>query len=150
MAKGLALARAIGLKWPAAANDPETSAETTVDDTLTARVIDAEPAHRPADDPTAAMVDALSQALLDTTVEGTAVATDEARELATRESVTHDAVTAIEADIASLLASMNAVSDADAAAADPAIDAEDATVALLGELDRLWRADPMVGRADAA
>jgi hypothetical protein len=141
----LALARAIGLKWPAVANDPETYAETTVEAASTAEVIDVEPVHMPADDPSAVMADALSQALLDTEPQGTGLAIGELRE-----SVTNDAITAIEADIASLLASMNAASTVDATEADPVIDAEDATLALLGELDRLWRADPMVGSADAA
>jgi hypothetical protein len=141
MAKGLALARVIGLKWPAAASDEDTEAETAVEAALGGKVIEAEPVHLTAGDAAAAVADALSQALLDAPGQGTAVAAGDVRE-----SVTNDAITAIEADIASLLANMNAVNDADA----PAIDAEDATLALLGELDRLWQADPMVGNASAA
>jgi hypothetical protein len=145
MAKGLALARAIGLKWPAAANDPETHVETTVQEAPAAEIVDVEPVHRPVDDASPVMADALSQALLDTTARGTDQAIGELRE-----SVTNDAITAIEADIASLLASMKSADAPDAAEANPPVDAEDATLALLGELDRLWQADPMVGRADAA
>jgi hypothetical protein len=143
MAKGLALARAIGLKWPVAADEPETGAET-VEEAVTGEIIDAEPVHPEPDAPSAAMIDALSQALLDSPAEGTTVVTGELRE-----SVTNDAITAIEADIASLLSSMTAVGDVSAVDADSA-DAEDTTLALLGELDRLWQADPLVGNADAA
>jgi hypothetical protein len=70
-----------------------------------------------------------------------------------RRTVTAEAIDAIEADIASLLASLDAppraaepiVDDGDeglAGAADDDVDA--ATLVLLSELDRLWRADPMV------
>jgi hypothetical protein len=144
MAKGLALARAIGLKWPVATDEPEAEAETTVEEAVTHESIKAEPAHLAPDAPSAAMFDALSQALLDSPVQGTAVAGE------LRESVTNDAITAIEADIASLLSSMNVVGEVEAVDADPAEDAEDTTLALLGELDRLWQADPLVGNADAA
>jgi hypothetical protein len=145
MAKGLALARAIGLKWPAAASDQDADADTIVEKALTAELVDAEPVPLPATDPSAAMADALSQTLLETTGQGTAIAAGDLRE-----SVTNDAITAIEADIASLLASMNAVTETDAAGPDGTIDAEEATLALLGELDRLWQADPMVSSANAA
>ena len=63
----------------------------------------------------------------------------------TRKSVTTAAINAIEDDIASLLATMNSEGGAD-----DGIDAEDATLALLGELDRLWSADPMVCASSAA
>jgi hypothetical protein len=145
MAKGLALARAIGLKWPVAADEPEIEAETTVEEAVPTEIIGAEPAQPGPDAPSAAMIDALSQALLDSPAQGTAVAAGELRE-----SVTNDAITAIEADIASLLSSMTAVGDVSAVDADSAVDAEDTTLALLGELDRLWQADPLVGNADAA
>jgi hypothetical protein len=155
MAKGLALARVIGLKWPAAASDQATEAETVAKPARTGKVIDADPVHLSASDASAAVTDALSQALFDSAGQGTAIAAGDMRE-----SVTNDAITAIEADIASLLASMNAVSEsdakgsdakaADASGADETVDAEDATLTLLGELDRLWQADPMVGNASAA
>jgi hypothetical protein len=145
MAKGLALARAIGLKWPVAADEPETGAETIVEEAVTVGVIDAEPGHLAPDAPSAAMFDAVSQALLDSAAKGTAVAAGDLRE-----SVTNDAITAIEADIASLLSSMTAVGEVSAVDADSPVDVEDMTLALLGELDRLWQADPLVGNADAA
>lgn len=152
MAKGLALARVIGLKWPAAASDQGMEAEAAAEPALAGEVIDAEPARLSTGEASAAVTDALSQALFDSGGQGTAIATGEARE-----SVTNDAITAIEADIASLLASMNAVSNSDAmgpeangADTSETVDAEDATLALLGELDRLWQADPMVGNASAA
>ena len=143
MAKGLALARAIGLKWPTVADDQDAEADTTVEKALTGEIIDVEPGHPAAGDSSVAMADALSAALRESGSQGTAIAIGDVRE-----SVTNDAITAIEADIASLLANMNAVTDA--AGPDGAIDAEDATLALLGELDRLWQADPMVGKASAA
>jgi len=152
MAKGLALARVIGLKWPAAESDQGMEAEAAAEPALAGEVIDAEPARLSTGEASAAVTDALSQALFDSGGQGTAIATGEARE-----SVTNDAITAIEADIASLLASMNAVSNSDAmgpeangADTGETVDAEDATLALLGELDRLWQADPMVGNASAA
>ncbi len=66
-----------------------------------------------------------------------------------RTAVTVDAITAIEADIASLLASMSELSDAPPATIASTSDneGEDVTLALLSELDRMWQADPMVGAA---
>jgi hypothetical protein len=70
-----------------------------------------------------------------------------------RDAVTMDAITAIEADIASLLSSMSELSDARPATDRPAVtsesddDGDDATLTLLSELDRLWQADPMVSAA---
>ena len=155
MAKGLALARVIGLKWPAAESDQGMEAEAAAEPALAGEVIDAEPVRLSTGEASAAVTDALSQALFDSGGQGTAIATGDARE-----SVTNDAITAIEADIASLLASMNAVSNSDAMGPEAngadtgetaeTVDAEDATLALLGELDRLWQADPMVGNASAA
>ena len=71
-----------------------------------------------------------------------------------REAVTVDAISAIEDDIASLLSTMSELSDARpvavsaAAAGDEGEDGDDATLTLLSELDRLWRADPMIGAAN--
>jgi hypothetical protein len=68
-------------------------------------------------------------------------------------TVTAEAINAIEADIASLLASLDAprrpaepiVDDGDEGlAGTPDDDVDAATLVLLSELDRLWRADPMV------
>jgi hypothetical protein len=70
-----------------------------------------------------------------------------------RDAVTMDAITAIEADIASLLSSMSELSDGRPATDRPAAtpesddDGDDATLTLLSELDRLWQADPMVSAA---
>jgi len=60
----------------------------------------------------------------------------------TRQAVTDEAIEAIEADIASLIAGFE---KEDRAAADEADEPEQATMTLLSELDRLWRADPAVG-----
>jgi hypothetical protein len=68
----------------------------------------------------------------------------------TRNSVTSAAISAIEDDIASLLATMNLADDTAAIDGEDRIDAEDATLALLNELDRLWQADPMIGASGAA
>ena len=67
-----------------------------------------------------------------------------------RTAVTVGAINAIEADIASLLASMSELSDAPPATIASTSDneGEDVTLALLFELDRLWQADPMIGAAN--
>jgi hypothetical protein len=69
-----------------------------------------------------------------------------------RRTVTAEAINAIEADIASLLASLDAprrpaepiIDDGDEGLAGTPDDVDAATLVLLSELDRLWRADPMV------
>jgi hypothetical protein len=141
MSRGLALARAIGWKWSPTSSDDENTNEITVEglveDALAQRVGDGPLSRLIAGNPDNAADDTESA----DGGEGSSVATIGDM----RKSVTSAAISAIEDDIASLLATMNGDSDAAAAADQDGIDAEDATLALLGELDRMWRADPMVG-----
>jgi hypothetical protein len=156
MGKGLAFARAIGLKWSSASIDQEPveerGADALIENALAGDIVEAAPTDDAAADLTPALPDGLPAPVGETASSG-AIAT-----IATvRESVTNEAINAIEADIASLLANMNAVSDAAPEEMSPAtpvddddVDAEDATLALLGELDRMWRADPMIASSGAA
>lgn len=61
---------------------------------------------------------------------------------AARQAVTEDAIQAIEADIASLIAGFDSEEQAEGNIEG---ESERATMELLSELDRLWRADPATG-----
>jgi hypothetical protein len=130
--------------------DGKNNGEALIQDALAGAIVAASPGESPAAE------------IAPTPAEAESATAETSGAMATisdlRKSVTNDAIGAIEADIASLLATMGAVSDdAPATAALPAgdddedeIDAEDATLTLLGELDRMWRTDPMVGTSNAA
>jgi hypothetical protein len=145
MSRGLALARAIGWKWSPTSNDDENTSEITVEalveDALAQRIGDGPLARITAGD-TENVADGTES---DAETGGGSVATIGDM----RKSVTSAAISAIEDDIASLLATMNSQSDGAPAGDEGGVDAEDATLALLSELDRMWRADPMVGSGTA-
>lgn len=146
MSRGLALARAIGWKWSPTSSDDENTNEMTVE-----AVVEDALAQRIGEGPLGRMAAGGRDDLLGDTE---SIAGAEVGTIATigdtRNSVTSAAISAIEDDIASLLATMNLADDTAASGGEDRIDAEDATLALLNELDRLWQADPMIGASGAA
>lgn len=144
MSRGLGLARAIGWKWSPTSSDGENASEISM-----AGLVENALAQRIGQGPLSRITSGETDGTL---ADDESLAGAEGGTLATigdtRKSVTSAAINAIEDDIASLLATMN--SESDAAPAGEGIDAEDATLALLGELDRMWNADPMVGASSAA